>query len=354
MNKIKIGFIGQSFGVHSVGWLSRWLIRSINRDRFDIHIWSIGGMRDDYLAKAFRCMGTFYDCSHGSPETIHNSIRESKLDVLIELDSLTMSSTLALAVDHPCDRIVSWLGWDHPGLPRIDYFLVDDHVIDPSVQYSAQLLKMPHTYIAVNGFEMDVPTYRKEDIDIPKDAIVLQVSQSVRKYSEEFLNTVCRIMKGLPDAYLMFKTPHDQYSELITRKMLSHGVDPNRLRFMGMVFSEEQQRANLRVCDLILDTFPYNGCTTTLEALWAETPVIALEGKGFTSRQSASFLKSVECSDLVAQSVDEYIEKAIAIGSDRDRIRAKNIELKESKQWSYLWNVGQFAIDFENTIEGIL
>ena len=103
--------------------------------------------------------------------------------------------------------------------------------------------------------------------------------------------------------------------------------------------------------DLLLDTFLYNGHTTTIEALWSGLPVITLEGNSFASRVSASILKSIGLDDLISSSKEEYIEKVIFYLSNKSELNKLKLKLKNLKKDEKLFNTKEFVSNFETILK---
>jgi hypothetical protein len=125
------------------------------------------------------------------------------------------------------------------------------------------------------------------------------------------------------------------------------GLDYNRLRFAPQADSEPIHRANLAMADVVLDTFPYNGATTTMEALWMERPLVTLVGEQFAARNSYTMLVNAGIEEGIAWSPEEYIEWGVRLGNDPDLRKAVIEKLRLSKTEAPLWNAKQFAQDVE-------
>jgi predicted O-linked N-acetylglucosamine transferase (SPINDLY family) len=278
-------------------------------------------------------------------------IRTDEIDILIDLDSITFDRTCMVMAEKPAPVQVSWLGWDASGLPTIDYFIVDPYVLPDNAQdyYQEKLWRLPQTYLGVEGFEVGIPNISRQDLDIPADAVVYFSSQAGFKRHPDNIRSQMKIVAAVPNSYLLIKGKSDPtvVRNLFGRIAQEEGVSIDRLRFLPLAPTEYIHRANLEIADIVLDTFPYNGATTTLETLWMGIPMVTQVGQQFSARNSYTFMLNAGIEEGIAWSQDEYIEWGIKLGLDpklRSEIREK---LRAGRQTAPVWNAKQFTLDME-------
>ena len=159
-----------------------------------------------------------------------------------------------------------------------------------------------------------------------------------------------KILKEVKQSFLLIK---GRSNEIATKQLFvniseKEGVDPSRLRFLPMDSNEYVHRANLQIADVVLDTYPYNGATTTLETLWAGVPLVTRVGKQFAARNSYAFLMNVGVTEGIAWTDEEYIDWGVKFGQD-EKLRSQVAwKLKKSRHTSPLWDAKQFTLDMEN------
>ncbi|MEH2318694.1 O-linked N-acetylglucosamine transferase, SPINDLY family protein [Nostoc sp.] len=355
-NKLKIGYISYALRNHSVGWLARWLFEHHDRDKFDIHTYFVNYklvddfLRDWYVQKA----GNAHKLGMNGWE-IADQIYQDEIDILIDLDSITLDITSQVMALKPAPIQVTWLGWDASGIPAIDYFIADPYVLPNDAQnyYTEKIWRLPHTYIAVDGFEVGVPTLRRDDLDIPMDAVVYLSAQRGYKRHPETIKWQMQIIKQVPNSYFLIKGPAEE--ETIKRFFYQiaeeEGVDCSRLRFLPQVHLESVHRANLGIADIVLDTFPYNGATTTLETLWMGIPLVTRVGEQFAARNSYTMMINAGITEGIAWTDEEYIEWGVRLGKDEVLRQQVVLKLKASRQTAPLWNGKQFTREMENAYE---
>ncbi|MCF4969590.1 O-linked N-acetylglucosamine transferase, SPINDLY family protein [Nostoc sp. CMAA1605] len=349
--KIKIGYISYCLRSHSVGWLSRWLFQYHDRNKFEINAYFISTnpeldpLHEWYLSKVNKA----YKSSKTAE--IAEEIYQDEIDILIDLDSITLDISCEVISMKPAPIQVTWLGWDASGIPSVDYFIADPYVLPESAQeyYSEKIWRLPETYIAVDGFEVSVPTVTRESLDIPPNAVVYFSGQRGFKRHPEITRLQLKIIKEVPNSYFLIKGLSDEES---IRRFFDHlaeeeGVDTSKFRFLPGVSAESVHRANLDVADIVLDTYPYNGATTTLETLWMCIPMVTKVGEQFAARNSYTMMMNAGVTEGIAWTDEEYVEWGVRLGKDEALRQQVAWKLRQSRKTSPLWNGKQFTREME-------
>jgi predicted O-linked N-acetylglucosamine transferase (SPINDLY family) len=355
---LRIGYIGSTFRTHSVAWLNRWLIHYHDRESFQVFIYCLNtGKEDEFNHKWFRDKVAVSSYCNGHPQETAAQIRADEIDILIDLDSLTFDLTGFVMAYKPAPVQVSWLGWDSSGIPAIDYFIADPYVLPDDAQdyYQEKIWRLPQTYLAVDGFEVGIPTLRREDLDIPADAVVYLSSQSGYKRHPDCIRSQMEIIKAVPNSYFLIKGKSDAATiqNFFGTLAAEVGISLDRLRFLDRDVDEYTHRANLAIADIVLDTFPYNGATTTLETLWMGIPLVTQVGQQFAARNSYTFMLNAGIEEGIAWSEQEYIEWGIKLGLDRDLRNAIQGKLRSGRTTAPVWNAKQFTLDMEQAYRGM-
>jgi predicted O-linked N-acetylglucosamine transferase (SPINDLY family) len=352
-DRLKIGYIASTFKNHSVGWLCRWLFKYHDREKFEINAYLVQQRSDNTFFQTW--FANQFDQVKFLPDDIGeatNIIRSDNLDILIDLDSITLDFTCTVMALKPAPIQVTWLGCDASGLPGIDYFIADPYVLPDNAQdhYQENVWRLPQTYIAVDGFESDVPSLRRSDLDIPEDAVIYWSSQVGPKRNPHMVRLQMKILKTVSKGYFLIKGSADQdiIQDFFIKVAEEEGVSSERLIFLPMMDNEYIHRANLQLADVALDTYPYNGATTTLEILWAGIPLVTRVGSTFSSRNSYAFLKNVGVEEGISWTDEEYIEWGTRLGQDEFLRQQVSWKLKQSRHTSPLWNAKLFTREMEN------
>jgi predicted O-linked N-acetylglucosamine transferase (SPINDLY family) len=345
---LKIGYICRYFHRHSVGWLARWLLKHHDPEAVEVYIYLLNpqstpdSVQQQYLQIAPHTRGCSLDATEISAQ-----IHQDGIEILVELDSLTCQVTCEVMALKPAPIQVSWLGWDATGMSAIDYFIADPYVLPDSAQddYIEKIVRLPQTYIAVEGFEVGVPTLHRSQLGLTEDAVLFMSAQRGYKRHPAMMRLQLQILQQVPNSYLLIKGLADQAAiqTAFWELALNMGVSHDRLIFLPIVDNEEIHRANLAIADVILDTYPYNGATTTLEALWMELPLVTRVGEQFAARNSYTMLKNVGIEVGIAWTDAEYVEWGVRLGTDAALRQQVSWQLRQAKQTAPLWNAAQFA-----------
>jgi predicted O-linked N-acetylglucosamine transferase (SPINDLY family) len=358
LEKLKIGYLSSFFRKHSIGWLVRWTLLHHNRDRVEVHAYSVGtnskNNNEDIVQKRIAqiCQPYFHEVT----ENISSKIAEDEINILVDLDSLTSNNGAIMALK-PAPVQVTWLGFDATGFPAIDYFLADPYVLPKSASqyYTEKIWQLPQNYIAVDGFEIGVPTLRRDRLGIPSDAIVYFSSQSGLKRNPDNVRAQMQILKEVPNSYFLVKgisSEPESVQKFFEEMAEFEGISSDRIRVLPNVPLEATHRANLAIADVILDTYPYNGATTTLEALWVGVPIVTQVGTQFAARNSYTMLMNVGITEGIAWNREEYIEWGIRLGKDKTLRQKITWQLRVAQQTAApLWNTEQFVNDLEDAYE---
>ena len=353
---IKIGYISHFLRKHSIGWIARWLFHHHDQDNFQIHAYLVGCSSIDSFTQNWFINNTYRTYRWEVPSVeVLEQIHKDGIDILVDLDSITSPSQWEFLSTKPAPIQVTWLGWDALGLPTIDYFIADPYVLPDSAQdyYTEKIWRLPNTYLAIDGFEVGVPNLRRDQLGISNDAVIYLVAQRSYKRHPDNVRLQMKILKEVSNSYLLIKGLADEESSKTFFKEIAEevGVAYNRLRFLPMAASEEVHRANLGIADVVLDTYPYNGATTTLETLWMGIPLVTRVGQQFAARNSYAFMMNVGVTEGVAWTDQEYVEWGVRLGKDEVLRQQVAWKLKASRQTSPIWNAKQFTREMETAYQ---
>ena len=354
---LRIGYLSGCFRTHSVGFLAWWLLKYHDRQQFDVRLYSLGDLSEDPQQQAYKKEfgDSFYQ--GGLPiATVADKINEDEIDILVDLDSLTSYGNCAILSLKPAPIQVTWLGYDATGFPGVDYFIADHYVLPESAQdyYTEKIWRLPQNYIAIDGFAVGTPTISRISLDIPEDGIIYFSSQTGLKRNPHNISLQMQIIKQVPNSYFLLKSHrsnHQDLQDFITPIAEAVGVDLECLRFLPSADTDMEHRANLAIADIVLDTYPYNGATTTLEKLWMGIPIVTRVGEQFAARNSYTMMMNVGVTEGIAWSDQEYVEWGVKLGKD-EKLRQEIVwKLRKSRQTSPLWNGKKFARKMEDAYQ---
>ena len=185
------------------------------------------------------------------------------------------------------------------------------------------------------------------------DATVYLTAQNGLKRHPDTVRLQMNVLKEVKNAHLLIKGPADECAiqRLFIQIADQEGINPDRLHFLPMDPNEYVHRANLQIADVILDTYPYNGATTSLEALWVGVPLVTKVGQQFAARNSYAFMMNVGVTEGIAWNDKEYVDWGIRLGTDEAMRQKVAWQLRQSRHTSPLWNAKQFTREMENAYQ---
>jgi predicted O-linked N-acetylglucosamine transferase (SPINDLY family) len=348
---LRIGYICSCLYNHSVGWLARTLIHHHDTKKFNIYIYAINTPESVHPVKAFyqHATSNYRNCGIESG-VIADLIYEDQIDILIDLDSITRDTVCTVMALKPARIQATWMGWDAVGMSSIDYYIADNYSLPENAQdyYTEKIWRLPKTFLAIDGFEVGIPTVSRRDLDIPEDAIVFLNPQRGFKLTPEVLKLQLQILSATPNSYLLLKgIAEESLQQSLGQLAKEVGVSLDRLRPIPYAPSEEIHRANLAIADVIFDTFPYNGATTTMEALWMERPIVTLVGQQFSARNSYTMMMNAGITEGISWTPEEYVAWGIRLGTEPELRQQVAWKLRQGKKSAPLWNGKAFAQQME-------
>ena len=352
--KIKIGYLSSSLRRHSVGHLARFLFQYHDRNKFELYAYFVNYKENDPLQVWFeKQFYKSYKEIADNPYKIANQIQKDRIDILVDLDSITSTICSNILAFKPAPIQITWLGWDAAGQSNVDYFIADPYVLPESAQeyYTEKIWRLPHTYVAVDGFDVATPTIRRSLLNIPDDAVIYLSAQAAMKRHPDCIRMQMKIIKSVPNSYLLIKSiigNQESLQEFFCQIAKSEDVSVERLRFLPFTSSEEEHRANLSIADVVLDTYPYNGATHTMETLWMGIPIVTRVGQQFAARNSYTMMVNAGICEGIAWRDEEYIEWGIKLGTNIGLRQQVAWKLKQGRQTAPLWDARQFTKEMEN------
>ena len=355
--RIRIGYISNNFVMHPVSFLIEKVIEIHNRNEFEIYGYSINLVEDDVTKKFIKSFDVFRNISKLSDEIANKIIRQDNLDILIDLMGYTPGSRMGILSSRAAPIQINYLAYPATtGSDQIDYILSDENVIpiDKQECFSEKVIYLPKTFICFNDSTQIAKNLREDPFQkLDPNFSVLLAFHRVEKINTQTLDCWIDVMQKYIDSYLWVKETNKLATYNLESYFKSKNIDLSRIVYAKRENLYADHLARYKKGDLLLDTFFYNGHTTTIEALWAGLPVITLEGNSFASRVSASILKSIGLDELIASSKKEYIEKVIFYLSNKSELKRLKMILKNLKIEEKLFNTREFVHMYENILKKI-
>lgn len=350
---LHIGYVSADFCRHSVAYFIEPLIVNRDKQRFRVSCYSNVAHPDDMSARIRDAADAWRDIRHLDDEAAAKLVRDDCVDILVDLSGHTAGNRLLLFARRPAPVQVSYLGYANTtGLSQIDYRLTDalaDPVGDADNMHSETLIRLKTGFLCY-ARPSDAPAV-SEAPALTNGYVTFGSFNNIPKINERVVAAWARILSALPGSRLFLKSR--QLADQGARRRLlelfaGHRVDSQRLELQGgMLKRHEHLEAYARI-DIALDPFPYNGTTTTCEALWMGVPVIALAGDAHRARVGTSILHHSGLGELLTRDVDAYVDKALALAGDIGGLNTLRHSLRERMAGSELLDARAATRDLEN------
>lgn len=355
-NKLRIGFVSGDLRNHPVGFFLEGLIEQLDFSQFEIFAFATSDIYDDLTHRIkpfFKKWTPLYDKKDFESAAI---IHEQGIHMLIDLSGHTAHHRLPVFAFKPAPIQISYLGYfATTGLPEMDYFLGDPYMADQGEEkhFTEKLCNLSNTWLCLKP---PTPTVQIATAPILINGyITFGCFGNLTKMNDAVVKVWSEIISKISGSKLFLKSNQLADENVITdvrARFAKNGISNDRLLLEGPSSRTAYFEAYNRV-DIVLDTFPYPGGTTSIDALWMGVPVLTLKGHRFLSRLGESIAINAGELEWIAENPSEYIDKAIAFASDLlshpiDRLIRRDKVLKTS-----LFDTRQFARKFGDTMLSI-
>ena len=354
-NIVNLGFVSCDLAKnHSILHFLKNTIKHLDRPKFKIFIFSINKKDTNDLSQneIREFSDEWYDLHDFKNQQIADIIQEKKIDILFDLIGYTNSKRLEIFNSRLATVQVSWLAYcNTTGLDTVDYLLADKNLIYENEHnlYSEKIIYLPNIWNVHCGFKYQRKFNTLSALNLQE--FTFGSFNTFMKISDENIDVWSNILTEIKNSKLILKSSNFCCEDLLMNKFKSNGVSDQVIIYNKFDFLNHEDHLNLyKKIDLCLDTFPYNGVTTTFESLWMNVPVIVLKGNNFTSRCGASIIKNSKQDYLLANSKNEYISKAIFLARNLDKLNSIRKSLYDNILSTDLFDTKKFSRDFNNTL----
>ncbi len=342
--KLRVGYISPDLREHSVGYLIKDIIASHNYDEFEVYCYGNfdSGDGDAFTHEITNSCTSFKYVKNLSDKDAAKEIFDDEIDILIDLAGHTAGHRLRVLAYKPAPIQITYLGYPNTtGLSRIDYRITDRFAESEKkndYRYSEKLIRLTNCFLSFKGFADIVPAEIKDNRG---EEIIFGCFNNVQKLTPKAVELWSRILKSVDNSTLHLKAKQLNTKivwDNIVKEFAKHGISTDRVRCLGYTPTREEHLRLYNDIDISLDTFPYNGTVTTLEALWMNMPVITLVGESHAQRVSYSILRNLDLDKLIAYSEEEYVAIAIELAKKPEIIKELKTRMRKNLLASSICN----------------
>jgi len=350
--RLRIGLVSGDFHrQHPVNIFMLPVLLRLDHAQLELFVYHTGTMHDEYTRQAKASVDHWLEAAALDDPSLQKAIIADRVDILIDLAGHTSSHRLGVFALRAAPVQATFLGYPHStGLASIDW-LIGDAVVSPAEHghlFSEGIAQLPGSvfcWAPVDSYAL--PAAR------PANApVVFGSFNNAMKLSPQTIALWSRVLKAVPDSLLLLKAPSLRDAAVQTRfadLFAEQGIPRERLILRGPTGLADMMQ-EYGDMDIALDPTPYNGGTTTLQALWMGVPVVALSGGNFVSRMGASFMAALGQPDWVAEDKGAYVAAAQALAGNIDTLRGQRTQLREQMAASPLCDITGYVANFETLL----
>lgn len=354
--RLRVGYVSADFRQHPVAYFIEPILQAHDRDRFDVVCYS-GVPHPDAVTERLQAMGhTWRRIVGRNDDDVAAEIRRDRVDILIDLAGHTAGRRLGVFARRAAPVQITYLGYPNTtGLSTMDWRITDAIADPPGASdafYTERLYRLPRcAWCFRPPDELHATTRAAGPPGAVSGSITFGCFNKHAKISPAALDAWSTLLRAVPRARLVLKSP--SLADASTRQrvladLAQRGVAETRVDLIGATPTLAEHFASYNRVDIALDTFPYNGTTTTCDALWMGVPVITLAGHSHAARVGASLLSAAGLESLVASNVDDYVDRAAALASDVDRLTRLRAALPDQMERSPLGDAHGMARSIES------
>ena len=352
--KLRLGLVSADFHhQHPVNIFMQPVLARLDPKAFEVTMYFTGVSHDEQTQLAKRRVAHWVEVTNWSDALLARRIEEDGIDILLDLSGHTSMQRMALFGQRAAPVQATFLGYPgSTGVPNIDW-LVADPVVAPKGSeglFSEKLARLPNSvFCFAPEVDYPYPNFTQAHATRP---LTFGSFNNVPKLTPHTVKLWAAVLHEVPGSRLLLKAPSFKDEGAVaafSQRFEAEGIARERLEFRGPVGLTDMM-AEYADVDIALDPVPYNGGTTTLQALWMGVPVVVKAGGNFVSRMGASFMAAAGLPEWVAESDADYVRIAAAMGKDRQALVALKQGLRERLLALPAWDVDEYTRDFEKAL----
>jgi len=337
--RLRIGYFSADLRNHPVAYLTAELFELHDRERFEITAFSFGPY-DDLTRRVNEAVDDFIDCRTLSVEDVVKLARTLEIDIAIDLGGYTDNNRASLFALRVAPIQVSYLGFPGTmGAGMHDYLLADATLVPPECErwYAEKIVRLPVYQINDTKRAIAARDFGRAELGLPEDGFVYCCFNNPVKFNPAMFDVWADILRAVENGVLFLLADSEEANRNIVAEFVSRGIAAQRIA-LGDRLPRPEYLARYRACDLFLDTLPFNAGTTASDALWAGLPVLTCMGEAFASRMAGTLLTAMKLPELVATSLDDYRQRAIALAKPDSALAALRARLARSLRQGLLFD----------------
>lgn len=356
--KIKIAYFSAHYFQHATMNLMIRIFELYNREKFEVYVFSYGTYKPDFVTNRVKQnVDFFYDINNIEDREVVDLVRKQSIDIAIDLMGYTDETRISIFSYGIAPIQITYLGYPGTlGSNCFDYLLADSILIPKESEkfYSEKIIRMPFCYQCNDDKKvLSSSNLSREIFDLPINGFVFACFNANYKITPHEFDIWMRLLNRVNGSVLWLLSSNKWSSDNLRREAIERGIDADRIIFAPKVTIVEHLNRH-KCADLFLDTFNYNAHTTASDALATGLPIVTKIGKSFSARVCASLLNTLNLTELITSSPDEYENLAYKLAVDRQYYLDIKLKLIDSVRSSPLFDSQGFVDDLEGIFEKLI
>jgi protein O-GlcNAc transferase len=345
---LRIGYISGDFRLHpSMRWFET-VLASHDKQAVETHLFYTHHLEDEVTQRVKTKAHAWHPLEGLSAEQCLTNLREAELDVLVDLSGHTAHNKLGVLAQRAAPVQATWMGYlGSSGCPNMDFVIADENLIPEEHErfFTEKIARMPDIAYCYSPPEDEAPEVSPPPC-LTNGFITFGCFNAAVKVNPGVLEVWSEILRRIPNSRLLLKAGAFSDPSTVKRFQTHFGDLADRVEFVGRT-PRAQYYADFSKVDIALDPWPYNGGTTTADGLWMGVPALTLPGERMVQRAGLTMLRSVGLHDWIATSVEDYVEKAVALASDHAHLAELRSELRDQTFFSPMCDRVRFTRNLE-------
>ena len=355
-DKIRVGFISPDFRNHSVAYFLVNTLKNLNKEKYEIYGFSNTKKEryDDFTSSIKAQMHEWNDINDMEDKDVIELIRSKKISILFDLTGYFSDNKISIFKNRSAPIQVSWCGYTSTtGLDEMDYIIADPYVIKPDEEkfYTEKILRLPSIWNSHSGLQIE---RKLNETPMKKNNYITFCSfNNFSKISELNVKTWSKALRKIKNSKLLLK-PSGKINYQKLYKMFENEKVINQIIFLKNENNFKDHINQYNKADIALDTFPYNGATTSFEAIWMGVPVLTIKGNNFVGRYGESINTNLGIKNLIVENEDEYISTMIDFANDQKKVEIMRDLVFKNALNSTLFDSMNFTKELEKAMDEMI
>jgi predicted O-linked N-acetylglucosamine transferase (SPINDLY family) len=347
--RLKVGYVSSDLREHAIGYLMAELFEVHDKTKVEVFAYYCG--KDPQGAITDRIKASvehWVDLNPMDDAAAARRIAADGIDVLVDVNGLTRHARTAVFARRPAPIQVNWLGFPGSmGSPYHQYIIADDWIIpeENEIYYSEKVARLP-CYQPNDRKRIIAEIPARAAVGLPEEAFVFCCFNGAQKFTRFHFDRWVEILRRTPGSVLWLLEGDEDTNKRLADYLESHGLARERLVFAPKLVNPHHL-ARYALADLFLDTAPYGAHTTASDALWLGVPVLTLSGRGFAARVCGSLVRSAGLPEMICETAEDYVERAVALAADRPAVAALKAKLEANRATCDLFNMDKLVARLE-------